>query len=248
MNMWYLYNMFEFILSMNPFIAVSLLAFFISLVITLAYKFLTDQNLMKSLKNEIKELQKEMKTLKDKPDKMMKVQRQMMETNMKYMTQSMKATLYTMIPIIIIFSWMSGHFAFEAINSQEEFIVEMNFESGVQGSVELVNAVGLELESSSVQPINADHASWKLKGDVGEYLLLFKFNENTYEKEIIISDIQEYAKQLQPVGKDGVVDIQVQMNKLVVFPWEFSWNGWLFTYIVMSIFFSTIMRKLLKIY
>ena len=43
--------------------AVLLLSFLISLIITLIYKYSTDQNLMKSLKDEMKELQKEIKEL-----------------------------------------------------------------------------------------------------------------------------------------------------------------------------------------
>ena len=72
----------------------------ITLLITLIYKFTTDQDLMKQLKAELKELQAEMKALKSEPEKAMEVQKRAMQTNMKYMMQSMKATLFTFIPII----------------------------------------------------------------------------------------------------------------------------------------------------
>ncbi|MBT4174947.1 DUF106 domain-containing protein [archaeon] len=87
-----------------------LISFLITGCITLAYKFLTDQKLMKELKGEMKDLQKEMKSLKDDPKKMMEVQKRAMEKNMKYMMQSMKPTLFTLIPIIFIFSWLRGYY------------------------------------------------------------------------------------------------------------------------------------------
>ena len=53
-----------------------------------------------------------MKTLRSDPDKMMVVQRKAMETNMKYMMQSMRPTLFTLIPIIVIFGWLNATLAF----------------------------------------------------------------------------------------------------------------------------------------
>ena len=44
--------------------AVILLSFLISLIITVVYKYTTNQNLMKQLKDEMKEFQREIKELK----------------------------------------------------------------------------------------------------------------------------------------------------------------------------------------
>tara|TARA_Y100000310_G_scaffold342346_1_gene445238 strand:+ start:43 stop:477 length:435 start_codon:yes stop_codon:yes gene_type:complete len=87
-----------------------LICFILTGGITVAYKFLTDQKLMKELKTEMKDLQKEMKGLKDNPKKMMEVQKTAMEKNMKYMMQSLKPTLFTLIPIIFIFSWLRNYY------------------------------------------------------------------------------------------------------------------------------------------
>src|SRR3989338_3146270 len=79
------------------------LSLLITLVMTLLYKFLTDQKLMKELKDE-------MKKLKDNPEKMMEVQKKAMEKNMKYLFQSLKPTLITFIPILIIFEWIRQYY------------------------------------------------------------------------------------------------------------------------------------------
>ena len=87
-----------------------LVSFILTGIITLLYKFLTDQKLMKELKDEMKGFQKEIKGLKDDPKKMMEVQKQAMEKNMKYMIQSLKPTLFTFIPIIFIFGWLRNYY------------------------------------------------------------------------------------------------------------------------------------------
>jgi len=87
-----------------------LLSFLITLIMTVLYKFLTDQKLMKELKDDMKALQKEMKLLKENPSQMMEVQKKAMEKNMKYLMQSLKPTLITFIPILIIFEWMRQYY------------------------------------------------------------------------------------------------------------------------------------------
>jgi uncharacterized membrane protein (DUF106 family) len=88
--------------------------FIISLIltglITLAYKYLTDQTKMKELKDEMSSMQKKMKEMKDQPDKVMSMQKDAMKKNMEYMKHSMKPTLFTFVPIIIIFGWLRTYF------------------------------------------------------------------------------------------------------------------------------------------
>lgn len=81
---------------------------FVGLISTIAYKFLTDQPLMKEYKEELKRSQKAMKENKDNPEKMREWSNKSMKANMKYMSQTMKPMLVTIIPFIIIFRWL-GH-------------------------------------------------------------------------------------------------------------------------------------------
>jgi uncharacterized membrane protein (DUF106 family) len=98
---------FGWLLNLSYFWAIFILSFVLAIMISLIYKYTTNQSLMKDLKMEIKELQKETKTLKHDPKQMMSVQKKAMETNMKYMMHSMKPMIFTFIPIIIIFIWES---------------------------------------------------------------------------------------------------------------------------------------------
>tara|TARA_Y100000310_G_scaffold312252_1_gene359375 strand:- start:463 stop:909 length:447 start_codon:yes stop_codon:yes gene_type:complete len=83
-----------------------LLSFVITGSITLLYKFMTDQKLMKEIKQEMKDLQKEMKQFRDQPEKAMALQKKAFERQMKYMMQSFKPTLITLLPIMLIFGWL----------------------------------------------------------------------------------------------------------------------------------------------
>jgi len=238
--------LFGWVLYLHPTVAVLLLSIIVSLIVTLAYKYLTDQDLMKRLKTEIKEFQKEMKTLKADPSKAMAVQKKAMETNMKYMMQSFKPTIFTFIPIILIFGWLQGHLAYIPLMPGEEFGVEASF-SIEDGDITLIVPEGLEIINDPTQKIAAGKASWGLKGGKGEYFLELRWKEMVKTKKIII-DEKKYEEPLLVVKEEGWEDIKVIHEKLITLN-LFGWKlGWLGGYLIFSIISSILLRKLFKIY
>src|SRR3989338_1839620 len=121
------------ILKLNPALAIVLISLFISVLIILVTKYMTNQELMKKLKEEMKDYQKQIKELRNNPARAMEVQKKAMESNMKYMSHSFKPTLITIIPIFIIFGWMSATFAHESIHPNQEFTLAAIFEKGATG-------------------------------------------------------------------------------------------------------------------
>src|SRR3989344_6433721 len=109
-------SIFGGIIDKSPLGGLVLVSFILTLLITVAYKYLTDQELMKSLKQEIKDFQKEMKEFKHDPSKVMELQKKDMEKNMKYMVQSFKPTLFTLIPLIIIFGWLKNVYTVQTVS------------------------------------------------------------------------------------------------------------------------------------
>ena len=231
---------------MHPLLVTILLAFVISVLVTLLYKLMTDQKLMKQLKDEMKELQTEMKTLKDNPKKMMEVQKRAMETNMKYMGKSLKPTLITFIPLIIIFGWMHAHLAFIPIMPDTQFSTTAEF-SDFSGEISLEIPEGVVLLSNATQNTANNQASWLLKGSAGEHLVKYTFGGESHTQEIIISNKLEYAPPIQKVSNSNLKELRISSEKLELLNLGFMKLGWLGTYIICSLIFSLTLRKLLKI-
>src|SRR3989344_3449858 len=95
------------LLSLPPLAAILIVSIFLSVLMTLIYKWMTDQELMKTLKED--------------------VNKRAMEKNMKYMMHSLKPTLVTFIPLIIIFAWLSSHLAFYPLIAGEQFTLDAEF-------------------------------------------------------------------------------------------------------------------------
>lgn len=78
---------------------------------TIVYKYATDQNLVKAMREEIKKIQDEMKQNKTNPQKIAELQSKAMPLNMKLMSQSFKPMILTLIPFIVIFALLGKVYA-----------------------------------------------------------------------------------------------------------------------------------------
>jgi len=255
------------LLNIPPFLSVLIISFVISLVITLIYKLLTDQKKMKELREGIKLSQEELKKHRNDPKKMMEIQKKAMEKNMVYMTSSFKPTLVTMIPMLLIFIWLNANMTYEPIKPGMDFRVTALFDDATEGNVTLKwlsEDSNLKLEVSNTnQEIKNNMAYWSLKGDSGEYSLSFEHNGDaitynkgeTYNKKVIISEERKYASPAESLKNSVIKKVEIN-NKPVIYipiPFKFLWwskggVGFLGTYILLSLLFSTLLRKLLKIY
>ena len=237
------------LLKISYFWAIFILSIVLSLLISLIYKYTTNQSLMKDLKMEIKSFQKQMKDLKHDPKQMMIVQKKAMETNMKYMMHSMRPMIFTFVPIIIIFGWMTAHFAYEPIMPREEFTTTLMFDEG-SGNATIVVPEEIELLSDATKEVLNGEVKWKLKGEEGDYLLEYQYNDKSYTKEVIITNEKVYAEPIKSIRDGDVKSVKisndpVKIINLYIKGWKLGWIG---TYIVLSIIFSMLIRKWLKIY
>ncbi len=242
--------LFGWLLNMSYFWAIFILSLVLAIMISLIYKYTTNQSLMKDLKMEIKELQKETKTLKHDPKKMMSVQKKAMETNMKYMMHSMKPMIFTFIPIIIIFGWMSAHFGYYPIMPGEEFTTTVSMGEEMMGDITLIAPEGLELLSDEIQSIEDGKASWDLKGEEGEYLLEYWYGDKSYAKDLLITNNKAYEPPVKGFRRKDIKSISVEHQPVKILNiyikgWKLGWIG---TYIIFSLIFSLLIRKWLKIY
>lgn len=92
----------------NPKLSVIILAFLVTLVMTLVTKKFTDQNRMKELKKIQKACQIKLKDAKGNLEEQKKIQKEMMDCSMELMKHSFKPLLITFIPLLLFFWWIRG--------------------------------------------------------------------------------------------------------------------------------------------
>jgi len=236
------------LMKLPPLWVIIILSLILSIVVTYVYKWMTNQILMKSMKDEMKKHQEDMKKEKDNHSKVLEIQKKAMDVNMKYMLHSMKPTLITFIPLILIFGWMTNHLAYEPIKPGMEFTTTVVFNENASGKVTLNVPEQIQLISKDTQNILNGLATWSLKGEKGEYLLEYSYQDQKFSKELLITDDYNYKKTFDIINKDGVKEVRIDnkpLKPLNLFGWQIGWLG---TYIIFSLIFSIGLRKLLKIY
>ena len=95
----------------NPALTVLIIAFIVSLITTIANKYLVDQEEMEAIQKRNKEFQKELRDAQKRGDgkkvsELQAKQSEMMADQSKMMSNSMKPMFVTFVPIILIFFWM----------------------------------------------------------------------------------------------------------------------------------------------
>ncbi len=236
------------LLALGSLPTVIILSLLLSFVVTMVYKYFTDQKMMKSAREEVKQLQKDMKQHKNDPKKMMEIQKRMMERNMQLMKHSFRPTFITFLPLIIIFGWLQGHLTYAPLMPGEQFTVQALLQDGQNQVLTLSVPQGMQLLSDANQtPTNA-MATWNVKADAGTHTLKVTGGEESFSKDVVITTKQNYLPPSQPVKGKVLKAINVMQNKLIVMN-LFGWKlGWLGSYIIFSLIFSMGLRKLLKVY
>jgi uncharacterized membrane protein (DUF106 family) len=265
------------LLSLGPFLALFIMSFLISLAITLVYKWVTDQKLMKTIKDDMTRMQNEIKQHKENPKKMMELQKEMMDKNLKYMSHSMKPTLFTFIPLIIIFGWLSANLAYAPVMPDAKMDVYAFFyDNNMTKDAVMIVPEGVTLLSNSTAYVNVIYAGnkmlfnnpnlanaryngfldpkkdiyyagWKIKGTTGLHNLEIKVNGKSYFKDVLMSR-SKYVNPLEKVDDGTVLGIAVdQKGQTVIDIFGFT-IGWFWSYVIFSILFSMLLRKALKVY
>ncbi|MBR9692398.1 DUF106 domain-containing protein [Candidatus Woesearchaeota archaeon] len=237
------------LLNLEPFFAIFLIAFVITIGITIIYKYATDQERMKELKKKIKGFQDKMKKEKDNPEKVMKLQKEAMQYNMEMMKHSFKPTLYTFLPIIIIFGWLNAHMAYYGLPPGEEFELTAMFQEGVDTATITVIPEGVAVNQDT-QPVIDGKATWMLNGPAGTYKATIDSGTDFVEKKFIITAERRYEAPLQTYKDSSVMSVSLSnaavkpLGSITLFGWR---PGWLGTYILLSIALSIVSRKILGV-
>ncbi|MFH1916403.1 MAG: EMC3/TMCO1 family protein [Nanoarchaeota archaeon] len=235
-----------------PIFGILAISFLVTLLVTLVYKWTTKQDELKRLKKEQKKYQQQVKELsKTDPKKAMAVQKKMMELSFQLMKQSFRPTLYTFIPLIIFFGWLSSHMAYLEIAPGQEFVITAEFDKYLKGNASITSVPSLEFIGSTEQEISEGRASWQAKGDEGYYTITITEDNHEYNKKILVSTAWTYVQPEEKYKGTSVKKIIIGNEKVRPFGQWFNifgyYPGWLITYILSSVVFSTLLRRFMQL-
>lgn len=230
------------LLNLNPLLAISLLSFILAAISILVNKYFTNQKMLKEHKITMKALQKQAKGVKD-PATLMKLQGKMMELNTLIMKESFKPMLITIIPFLLVFAWLNANFTYLPISPDEPFVISAKIEGIGLANINVIPENKIVYLVEQNQEIVNNNVNWTLKGEEGIYTIRFSYNNQSVDQNLIIGESYE-----TPVkSHQGLIKRTTIENK----PLKVNFLGlnmkWIWAYIILSIGFSLILRKVLKV-
>lgn len=233
---------FGFLLNFQPFWGILIISLIVTLISTIIYKKMTDQEVLKTIKEDMVNIRKEMKEFSHDANKIAELQKVSMQKSMIQMKESFKPMLITYIPMLIIFGWLFTHLTFYPILPDTNFSINLTFKDNIQGSVEIIAPDRIELLNDKIQNINNNNVGFLLKGKEGEYNIDFLFNNKTYTKEVLITNERKYD------NPDKLINEDLKLIKVNNEPVKIFGISWFWSYIIFAILFNSLLRKILKIH
>ncbi|MDD5649975.1 MAG: EMC3/TMCO1 family protein [Candidatus Nanoarchaeia archaeon] len=232
---------FGILLKLPPFWGIFVITLIVTLITLFIYKKMTDQVVLKGIREDMTKLRKDMKEATNNPAKLAELQKISMEKSMIQMRETMKPMLVTMLPILIIFGWFAGHLAYYPIQPDTQFSINLTFKDNINGDVEIVIPTEIESINGKIQKIENNKAGFLLKGQEGDYNLNFIFNNNTYSKDLLISKERKYK------NPDKLINLDLRTIKVSNEPVRVFGLSWFWVYLILAIVINSVLRKVLKI-
>ncbi|MBT3408106.1 DUF106 domain-containing protein [Candidatus Woesearchaeota archaeon] len=226
----------------NLSVGMAIVALIATLFSTVVYKYTTDQLLLKRIKRETKELQEKSKSFKDNQEKLMQINKEIMSKSFEQMKITFKSSMYTMLPLLIVFIYLAGNFTYEPIKPNEQFELNIysnnkSIEYQLPKKIKLIEVNNIEEDKNYITNLKL------ISNNTGLVIIPI---ENTKHR-ILISDKIEYEDPIQEISNSKITKIET-VHKELTFINLFGWEiGYLGTYIIFSIIFSIILRKLLNV-
>jgi uncharacterized membrane protein (DUF106 family) len=246
-----------FLLQLHPFLAISLVTCFITLSVTVLYKYTTDQKKLKQLKDDQKKMQDDYKKNMNNPKKAMEINKKLMSTNFEYMKHSFKSTLYTFIPLLIIFAWMNTHLGYEQLYPNTGFTITPAFEKGADSNITILLPAGMQLlNNATIEP--GTDGLWKIKGKEGLYTINYTYGQEFYQQQVVITKDWKYISPkldksngkppIEKISSLKSITVNLESTKPMKGVPILGGLNWLWTYILLSVGFSLLFRKLFKVF
>ena len=109
-------SIFGWAIQMSPLTGIIVVAFTLTLIVTIVYKIMTDQDMLKNIKQEMKDIRKEIKLASQDPSKMAELNKRSMEKSMTQMKHTLKPTLITMLPLLFALTWLRNTYETLTLN------------------------------------------------------------------------------------------------------------------------------------
>jgi len=245
-----------------------------ALLMLFVFRFTSNQEGIKRVKNKIKAHLLELRLFKDSMSLSFKAQGNILRYNLRYISYSTKPMLVMIIPLILILIQLNFWFGYEALTPGEETILKVKLEEGHNPfdiDVDLEPSSGFNIQTPPLRIEEEREINWRLQArEKGVHDLTFIVNGQKFTKKVSVA--QRPLSRISPLkvkrnfinelinpgespfpGDSPVKSIEVkyQSKDMNIFGWSIPWfvgiPPWLVVYFALSIILGFVLKGIFKV-
>ena len=138
--------------------------------------------------------------------------------------------LYTISPVTIIYSrssWNPNPLDGDGTNTALTVSGSTIYVASTFGTISLDAPEGISMDGNSTKQIEDGKVMWVLKGNEGEYLLEYAFNNEKYSQEVLIKGLQAYKPIITKIKESKLKALKSTTSQKKLWIWDFGkLAGW----------------------
>ncbi|MCP2604790.1 hypothetical protein NLC29_01370 [Candidatus Aminicenantes bacterium AH-873-B07] len=244
-----------------------LISLLTGIFLLLIFKYASNQEGIKKVKNKIKAHLLEIRLFKDNLGLMLKAQGNILRHNLTYMKYSFKPMLFIIIPLILIILQLDLWFSHLPLSPKKPAIIALTLKpdiSPLEISIKLITPPEVKLETPPLRIAEENQINWRIRPlKEGKFLLKFKTLNLTLEKEIIVNSEKFVKLSHKKVSRNFLRELRfpgesplpqnsiVESIEIKYPPARLNFLGakihWLIAFFVLSILFGFSLKRFLKV-
>ncbi|NIO49283.1 MAG: hypothetical protein GTN73_07610 [Candidatus Aminicenantes bacterium] len=259
---------------MNPWVGMILISFLTALLMLFVFRFSSNQEGIRRVKNKIKAHLLELRLFKDSLSLSFKAQRNIFRYNLKYISYSAKPLLVMIIPLILILIQLNLWFGYEPLVPGQETILKVELEEGrspLDIDLALEPSAGFDIQTLPLRIEEESEIDWRLRArEKGVHDLTFIVNGQRLTKKVAVAQKplskispmkvrRSFINELinpgeSPLPRDlpiKTIRVKYPAKDMNLFGWNIPWllgiPPWLIVYFVLSIILGFVFKGIFKV-
>ncbi len=187
--------------NMSPWIGMIIISILTGLLMLFIYKYTSNQEGIRKVKNKIKAHLLELRLFKDSLSISFKAQGSILRANFKYIGYATKPLLVMIIPVLLILIQLNFWFAYDSLNPKQNTILRIKLRDDVslmETQIDIKSDSGIVLETPPLRDVEHNEINWRIRAEeIGVHEIRIVVNGQEYTKRISVG--QKTLSRISPL-------------------------------------------------
>lgn len=253
--------------SLSPWVGMVVVSFLTGIFMLIIYRYTSNQDGIKKIKNKIKAHLLELRLFKDSLRTTFQAQGSLFLSTFKYMSLNLVPLLFMIVPIILILIQCNFWFGYESLDVGEAALLKIKLADGVDVlnvDVSVEPVTGVVLDTPPLRIEEEKEIDWRIRAEEqGHHDLIININDQKVVKTVTVegrpltkisplkvqhSFLDELLYPMEPpIGNDIPVK-SIELTYPLQYMNFFGWNmHWIIAYFILSIIFGFAFKGVFKV-